>query len=318
MNVRRVELSVPVAVDGVDGSVACAVTVVVPAAILPGPVRFAFCFAGGGYDRGYYDRHFAGRVGYSMAEHLADRGIVSVLCDHLGVGGSSHPPRPERLDVRTLADADAQVVRRVRERMRAGLLAELAGREQIVVGVGHSMAGGLLVLQQCAHRTFDALVVMGWSAVHTPSSVDLATREGWVLPEPGPAPLPRHPGYATNPRGELQHRAYHWPDVPADVVERDDALAVEFPPTVRDMNLPGALAVEAAAIAEPLLLIFGERDLREPGVDEAAPYRSASRVEVLELAASGHCHAMAGSRRLAWDRIADWIGAVRAGAGVAR
>jgi hypothetical protein len=245
-----------------------------------------------------------------MARDLARRGFIVVICDHLGVGASSHPTNPELIDIETMASANSQVVREVMRRVAAGtLLGGMPGREDaIAIGIAHSMGAGLLTLHEATHRDFAAIVTMGWSAVHMPSSAELV---GGGIPgreKTGvwPANSPHYPGYARVVRGALQHWAYHWDDVPSEVIDADDAVAVEFPPCAGRMNEPGVLAVAASAIEEPVFVMMGERDLRLADSDEVRPYSRSRDVVYFELAASGHCHNLASTRREAWSKIGDW------------
>ncbi|HMH57623.1 MAG TPA: hypothetical protein VK537_00440, partial [Galbitalea sp.] len=126
-------------------------------------------------------------------------------------------------------------------------------------------------------------------------------------------PWGRHPSdrpSAATVRGPLQHWAYHWDDVPKDVIEADDAVAVEFPPCAGRMNAPGVLAGPAATIEEPVFVMMGERDLRLADSDEVRPYSHSPDVVFFELAASGHCHNMASTRREAWSRIGAWCASI--------
>jgi alpha-beta hydrolase superfamily lysophospholipase len=313
-----VDLRVSLGADfRLGAGLSCAIRVL-PPATAGRPRGLLFCFPGGGYSKDYFDLHFAGRDGYSMAEYLADRGYLVVLCDHLGVGDSSHPPDAAAIRPEDLAAANSRVVAAVTARLADGSLhpglAPLDGLPRIAIA--HSMGGGILTIQQSRHEDFDALVMMGWSASHLPSSAELAAADGaetFAATPPLEGP-PRHPGYARVNRGPLQHHWYHWDDVPSAVIEADDALAVEFPPCARLMNLPGIVASDAAAISVPVHILMGERDLREPGSDETAAYPASRSVAYFELHASGHCHNLAGSRREGWARVADWCDAVAADA----
>ncbi|GAB3597018.1 alpha/beta fold hydrolase [Microbacterium tumbae] len=292
----------------------CAVTVHVP--VVP-PRAALFCYPGGGYSRDYFDLSFPGRTGYSMAEALVDEGFLVVRCDHLGVGGSSHPERPERIRPVDLAAANSRVVRELAARIANGTLAqELPAQAGLaLIGIAHSMGGGLLTIQQSLFADFDGIAMMGWSAVSMPTSARMSALTGlppeprMLAPEPPP---PRHPGYARVSRGSVQHYWYHWGDVPPDVIEADDLAAVEFPPCAGSMNEPGIAAAHAASIDVPVHLVAGERDLRLPDSDEPGAYPASPRVEFAVLPRSAHCHNMAGTRAIAWRGIADWAGTVTA------
>jgi pimeloyl-ACP methyl ester carboxylesterase len=290
----------------------CAVTIFPPRGT---PSALIFCYPGGGYGKEYFDLRPGSRPGYSMAEWLRDCGYLVVTCDHLGVGGSSHPAHPEQITPQDLADANSIVVRELRDRLGRGTVPPLAPLPRLpAVGIAHSMGGGIITIHQARHGDFDALVTMGWSAVSMPNSEQKTRQEG-IAPAPRavitPAATPINPGYRVVARGPAQHYWYHWDDVPASIIELDDAAAVEFPPCAARMNEPGVVAREAMSVTAPVLLIFGERDLRLDNSDETAAYSRAHGVSSLVVERAGHCQNFASTRRHMWRAIDDWLGEQR-------
>lgn len=59
----------------------------------------------------------------------------------------------------------------------------------------------------------------------------------------------------------------------------------------------------------PVFLGYGEVDVSPDPHQDAACYRSSSDVTLYVLAASAHCHNMAGTRQRLWDRLLGWCDA---------
>lgn len=92
-----------------------------------------------------------------------------VAVDHLGVGDSSLLD-PTMLTFEPLAAANSAATQRIVSMLRSGTfsvngVAPL--QSPYVIGVGQSMGGCVSIVAQAAHRTFDALAVLGYSASHT-------------------------------------------------------------------------------------------------------------------------------------------------------
>src|SRR6478672_6604522 len=146
--------------DGV-GEMAIAATLHAPAELDEQDVRVLFCWPGGSYGRDYWDIHLPGRGGYSFAEHMTARGFVVIAADPLGVGDSGRPGDGTLCTYDALADAAHGAVQLIRARLTEGTLtADLPPvAAPRVVGVGHSMGGGLVVLQQAQWGSYDAIGV---------------------------------------------------------------------------------------------------------------------------------------------------------------
>src|SRR5581483_1298645 len=159
---RSVELTVDV--EGATGlaGAATACTVHLPDQV-PSPATVIFAYPGGGYGRRYF--HIVARPGYSQAEHHTAQGTVLVACDHLGVGDSSQPDTFE-LSYERLAAANHATATEVLSRLGAGDGLPKV-RVGAAVGIGQSMGGCLLTVQQGNHRTFDGVAFLGWSGIFT-------------------------------------------------------------------------------------------------------------------------------------------------------
>jgi pimeloyl-ACP methyl ester carboxylesterase len=327
---RQAELEVDVT-DAVGGGerLHTAVTVSWPGSLPDHPLVIV-AWPGGGYNRRYFDLRLPGRTGYSQAEHHARHGIVTVACDHLGVGDSSIPV--SALGHAALARANAATAAAILTRLRDGTvmdgtvtdgtvadgLAPLPGL--VAVGVGHSYGGLLLTMVQAAHPLFSAIGMLGWSGVDTVIPVDHGD------PAVADVHRTRVPG--------LRHpyrRAFHYDDVPAAIVAEDldgypgrldgapqPAWAARFQPggpNVAPERPPNGdiTANEAARIDVPVLIAVGERDVCPDPWAEPGAYRGSRDVTLVIVPAMGHAHNFASTRSVLWDRIAAWAKTVTAG-----
>ncbi|MDT3441903.1 alpha/beta hydrolase [Pseudofrankia sp. BMG5.37] len=322
---RRYTVTVPVTgVTELPGELWTAATVCLPDR-LPESATVLFGFPGGGFGRGYFDIRTL--PGYSQAEHRVAAGFVFVACDHLFVGDSGQPSDPLALTYENLAAANHATVQEIVARLSAGTLTAQIGPVRVArtVGMGQSMGGCLLTVQQANHRTFDGVAFLGWSGIYT----------NFPAPEGGRVTLPV-PVRGTDLRpiadkvlgvvapDEDQYRfCFHWPDeepalVEADlasyrpfsgVVRGDDGTpwgSMTVPPCAVTMMTEGAVSAEAAAIEVPVLIASGERDVVPYPWAEPSAYRSSSDVSLLVVPRMGHMHNFARTRERLWERIAEF------------
>jgi hypothetical protein len=258
--------------------------------------------AGGSYDKRYHHAVIAGREGYSAAEHLAALGNVVLLHDHLGVGESTRLPQQRNATRQVVALAGHAAAAQFYDRLRTGdLHPDLPALADVVrIGGGHSMGGMLAIIQQAEHRTYDGLMVIGYTAegVHFTMGGEKRRAADFIPPE--------SPDYTRNDRAAL-HEGFHWEDVPADVIAADDALAVETPACIGlDSIRTHIVKAEAARIEAPVYICLGERDVSPDPHAEPAYYGASPDVTLHILPRSAHCQSFASTRRLMWDRIHWW------------
>jgi alpha-beta hydrolase superfamily lysophospholipase len=150
----------------VPGALSTSVLVGLPADPRNAPV--VFLFPGGTVSKKYFHLDIPGHHGYSMLKHLTGAGYIAVACDHLGVGKSSHP-EPVRLTLDVLGAANDATVRGFLDILSDdGIEGVPPGTSpRFVLGAGQSMGGCLLIVQQANHATFDAIAVLGYSAIRT-------------------------------------------------------------------------------------------------------------------------------------------------------
>ena len=213
------------------GELAIAATAYVPAEVDERDLRVLVCWPGGSYGRDYWDIHLPGRDGYSFAEHMTALGFVVIAADPLGVGDSGRPEDGTLCTYDALADAAHGAVTacpRPLDRRDSGR-GSAARRRCEIVGVGHSMGGGLVVLQQARWGSYDAIAVLGYThgakARAVPSGDDAGARATAVEQAKG------FWGDQWEARYGVVDKAPHqnWlngPDAPADIVAADNANAV--------------------------------------------------------------------------------------------
>lgn len=287
----------------------------------PGPRLVCFAFPGGGYGRTYFDLHHPELDGPSQAEYHADAGVVFIACDPYG-GGDSTPLPPEKCDLEATAAAAHVAVCDALERLSAGDLVDKLGPIEIAgcIGLGHSLGGMQVIAHQAGHRTFDALAVLGWSAVQT----QLPTRDGALTPHhTDAADGALDEAWAGPMVDELAHLryAYHWEDVSPVIVREDMSVGFPtrtaetlppwitrtFPPFAAICLAPGVVAEQAAAITVPVFVGAGERDVVPSLHAEAAAYSQSRDVTLVELSHSAHMHNFSPQRQLLWLRLQSWL-----------
>jgi pimeloyl-ACP methyl ester carboxylesterase len=282
---------------------------------------------GGGYSRGYYDMHFPGHQGYSQAAHHVAAGHILVAYDHLGVG-ESDLSELSRLTIEDIADADHAALTVVRRSLADGglLPGYPALPEAVHIGIGQSMGGGVTVIMQARHRSFDAIAVLGYSAVHTvlPQRTDAARDQAKVQYRFGRGDDPATLSVAATSAGVADFvYPFHWEDVPADILDADmrggypirhatpSFGSLTIPNCVVAMMGPGFVAADAAAVAVPVFLGFGERDVSTDMRAEPAAFVASPDITLCIVPRMAHMHNFASTRALLWDRLSHWVTGIR-------
>jgi alpha-beta hydrolase superfamily lysophospholipase len=206
------------------------------------------------------------------------------------------------------------------------------------------MGGCLTVVQQGRHHGYDGIGVLGYSVVHThpptrpgtpPIVAPWYPRDTMIDP-----PLPLNPralaeaaqrsGQAGG--GDAMAWGFHFDDVDPEIIAADLAhfnrgihhpenqrgytappwTSLTTPAAVAQTCLtPGIIASEAAAVACPVLVAMGERDVIGDPKGEPRAYLSATSVDLFICPRMGHMHNFAGTRELFWRRIETWADWVR-------
>lgn len=299
-----------------EGALETAATVWLPDRI-DEPLTLMIGYPGGGYSRGYYDIRML--PGYSQAEYHTDQGFAFIGCDHLGVGDSS-PCDPFILSYERLAAANHATASAVVDRLRTGSLAEGVPPVELqnVIGMGQSMGGCLLTVQQARHRTFDAVAILGWSGIHSNFPNPDGSRIIYRAPFRGAdlRTLADQALGAVAQNETLIRFAFHASDEEPELVEADFDPAIPpwrtnlIPPCAATMMAKGALAKEAEAIEVPVLIGCGEIDVVPDPWIEPSAYCGSRDVAVFVVERMCHMHNFAQNRELLWDRIANFARSV--------
>ena len=324
---------------GLGETVRTVATIVLPKPDdLPASPIVVFALPGAGYNRRYFTFDMPGANDGGQAGWHASRGWIFVALDSLGVGDAS-VPEPSILTLPIVTASNHAAVREVLRRLAAGEISPgfPPVSEPVVLGLGQSMGGGLTIVQQAHHQTFDGIGILGFSAVCTtakampgapPPQIPYLTRDR--VPS-GNEPLSHDARLAVAPnarllslqadfdrylRKELSPPSwnYHYDDVPAEIIAldfcRDGKIAEWRSATVPGALFwllgPGALAPEAAAVIVPVLSAFGERDVSEDPRMEHKAFRHAVDFSSFTCPRMGHMHNFASTRELFWSRIHHW------------
>ena len=292
------------------------------------PPVVCFGFPGGSYSRGYYSFDMPGAAGGGEAGWHAARGWVFVACDHLYVGESSAPSNPALLTFENLAAANAATVAHITARLRDGTLSKDFPPipDLVCLGIGQSMGGFLVMIQQGQHKSFDGIGLLGDSVYGAtfPIPPELAPMSQPYVPR---GQFPREAVPAFRSRGDgLPFATYGWlyDDTPEEIVRRDliDWPArlgnqpawgtPTIPPCAASMASPGAGAIEAGLVEVPVFLGWGERDVCPQPLREPQAFPRASDVTVFVCPRMCHMHNFASTRERFWARIGSWGNGVAA------
>ena len=298
---------------------ALAVTVSAPeAGRLSDPPLVYFSVPGGGLDRAYYDLRAGGGTRFSFAVQMAERGCITIAIDPLGIGGSTRPRRGFELTADVHARAIARLHHTVCARLRAGsLIASLPPlRDLVSIGVGHSVGALLVLFQQTAERSYDALALLGFGTGGLVAALDEELR--------------RYAGDPAGARANATRLAERWYADPYPVLDvegrgreiyggRADPEALQALRGCRApllatvavfVIIPGSSAPEAACVDVPLLLAAGDSDLCGPARELAASFPRSPAVSVFELPNTGHSHFVFPSVDELFARMATWAGSL--------
>jgi len=326
---RSVEVTVDVAGATGLAPASTAATVHLPER-LEEPVTVMFAYPGGGYGRRYFD---IAAPGYSQAEHHAAEGLVTVACDHLGVGDSSQPDTFQ-LGYERLAAANDAAARAILARLSSGAVADGIAPMAIAnaVGIGQSMGGCLLTVQQANHRTFDGVGLLGWSGIETNFPARDGSRLRYPMPPRGTdlRPIADEVLGVVAPDPDHFRFCFHWDDEDPALVEADLASYQPYTDVTRGdgttpwgsatvpacaitMMTPGAVAAEAGLIDVPVLVACGERDVVPDPEAEPAAYPHSPDVRVVVVPGMAHMHNFARSREALWREIEEFALGVKGG-----
>lgn len=283
-----------------------------------------FCVPGMSYGKEYWDLPIED---HSFARAASTAGHIVVAVDNVGTGESGRPADAEAVTLAAMAGANAALAEAVTASLSTGDLVEglppLASPR--LVGIGHSLGGCLVLLQQAAARSFAAIAVLGFSnqpleGIYEdhPREAELtdAERLAWATEHLPPKLWGRQweelEPFFELPRGNF-HGLFYAPGTSAQVIAADTATATAVPRTAAiETTIPRVSAAAAEAIDVPVLLAYGATDLSPDPLAEVATYPAAPDITLLRLANSAHCHNLSPDRHLLRRRILAWADGVTA------
>jgi len=195
-----------------------------------------------------------------------------------------------------------------------------------------ALSQSMLVLrQQGHHRSYDGLVLLGWSNFGPRLGAEWNAERSRVAAELAPEVEGVARSECEKVLG-LQHERFEplldrWSTTPTPAV-RDlfygEGVPDEVVTAVETRKRPrpragairfGALfddivAAEARSVDVPVFLGFAERDVSPDPRDELGMYARCPDLTLHLLPHSGHCHNFAPTRLQQWDRIAGWLSCV--------
>jgi alpha-beta hydrolase superfamily lysophospholipase len=314
-----------VTLAGHDGTLAATV-VVAPSRAQASLGALIVCVPGMTYRRTYYDLIIPGHPGYSLAELAAGHGHVVVAIDNLGTGDSSRPAASGEVDLARLGAAAADAAAEARARLLAGNLVDRLppASPATVIGIGHSMGGGVVVAAQATHSCFTAIAALGFTTQAlagiyepAPNEADLtfSQRREWAR-DHIPLKLWGRTWDELEPYFEIDRSGFadlfYGAHVPAEVIAYDTAAATVAPRQASlDIITPGLGAGHASQIGSPVLLAFGSVDLSPDPRGEVQSYKRSPDITLLMLEDTAHCHNLASSRGNLWERLLGWIEGIR-------
>jgi alpha-beta hydrolase superfamily lysophospholipase len=278
----------------------------------PAPILLC-CLAGGKCSTGYFDLQVEGYPDYSMADYLAARGFIVAAFDHLGVGGSSPVDDLFLVTPRLASAVNDDAHRAVVGGLVSGTLVPGVPPlpDLVPIGVGHSMGGMLLGVQQARHATFAAVAVLG-HGVGLPTVLtgeELSCAHDGTIGEEAVVRLARTrfaapvaPAASPPPPGSFLPADLPEPVRAAFVAQQTELL---FSCGLTSM-LPGSTDREKAAITAPVFLGFGEDDLTTDFMGCVARYTATNDISLFVVPGAAHCHNQSARRTMLWDRLAHW------------
>ena len=295
---------------------------------LPAPEDLAerpvvmFASPGGGYSRRYFDMHFEGHKNYSQAAYHTARGSIFVAYDHLGVGESS-THQNDALTIEMLADANDAMAGEILARLAEGALHDdfPPVARPFAVGAGQSLGAGITIVMQGRKRTFDAVGILGVSAIHTQlpqPTFELARQAIEPFQFTRSTPLDQlSVAYTSKGVPDFVY-PFHWEDEPADILEADmkggyplrestpDFGSLTIPRCAVGGNSPAFFTPEASMIDVPVFIAVGERDVCPNPWAEPSAYWRSNDVSLYVVPKMAHMHNFASTREKLWRRFHQW------------
>jgi len=187
------------------------------------------------------------------------------------------------------------------------------------------MGGAVTTIMAGVHETYDAIAILGFSAIHTVLPFPDRQESAEVADRVAQA---RHVDLADQSVSATAALIpdflypFFWSDIPHDIVEADTRggypLREHAPPfgstalpkCAVAMLSPGYVAAEAAAVHCPVFIGLGERDTAPFPRQEPSAYENAADITLFICSQMAHMHNFASTRHRLWDRLARWCEAL--------
>lgn len=299
-----------------EGKAEQAATVYLPdPSTMPDRPVVIFALPGGGCGRGFWCLETATDTSASQARWHAERGIIFVAIDHLGVGDSTTgDPEAYTMDVCTRGDmATAQSIV---DMLKAGELGEgfPAVANPYLIGIGQSMGGFFTLQIQGQFAFYDAIGVLGYSSLHT---VPVAPPE--ITPGPIPSPArgtgPDNLGpYAQFVRPPEQmsrvmdYTSFWFEEERSVLTEKwiTPAFSRTLPGAAKHCLARGVVAEEASRVTCPVFLGFGERDVSMNPRAEPEGYLRSNDIRLVIVPQMTHGQNFNITRKALWKPLQNW------------
>ena len=290
------------------------------------------CLPGGNMNRRYFDLRPPPQGGggdlhteggddtFSIAAQMTSRGFIVAPLDHLGQGDSSKPQDGWQLTAELLVQANINATNELLARLREGRLSpDLPALPDLrSIGVGHSMGAMLTVLQQHAARQHAGVALLGFSTRGLPEYAPPAVRDAAdptavrpLLPQIARKmfgqPYPVIHGQQGGERGNNAELFGSRKADPRGVAALKAATDCLLPIPAAMSMVPGNVATEAAALAVPVFLGIGERDMVGPTHQVPAAFTGSRDVSLCILPETGHSHFLFPARARLFDRLQAWL-----------
>lgn len=325
--IRRFECVVPIGEVLPQQDFQIGMRVVAPPPGAPAPHAVVYCLPGGQMDRTYFDLGSAGDRRFSLAEALAEHGMVAILADHPGIGDSTCPDDPFDITPDLIAEAHARSARAALDRLASGTL--VAGLEPLpgltALGCGHSMGAVAMIAVQARAPLFAGIALLGHGNGGLPDSfpadlTDAARDLDWLEANLPSIAQHRFGGavfdHRKAPRKEPRENGPSFHTGSADPDGRAALRGAVAPlltvPGLHSM-FPGVSDRASKTIEVPVLVVTGADDFADTGEELRDHFPKAADYQRFAPPDTGHNLFIFPSRVESFARIAGWAASLAQG-----